>query len=147
MNARITRRQFAGGLGMAIAGLPLLRDERLLAESFSESQIAPFRTPYKYGKLVLAASTEPEAFDSKTVDDPFVFLHDGKFQMLYTGFDGTGYQTGLATSTDLVNWQRVACVARRDPASRYTRYNVALNCIVHEDDLTSKGKLKKVHGR
>ena len=147
MNARITRRHFASSLGMIVAGLPFLKDERLLAESFSEKQIAPFRTPYKYGKLVLAASTAPDAFDRKSVDDPFVFFHDGKFQMLYTGFDGTGYQAGLATSSDLVNWQRVACVARRDPASKYTRYNVALNCIVHENDLTSKGKLKKVHGR
>ncbi len=67
--------------------------------------------------------------------------------MLYIGFDGTGYQTGLAKSVDLVNWQRVACVARRDPNSKYTRFNIALSCIVREDGLTSPGGLKKVHGR
>jgi predicted GH43/DUF377 family glycosyl hydrolase len=144
--AFMTRRRFAGGLGIALAGLPLLKSGPLLAEGFSEKQIAPFRTPYKYGTLVLSASGEPGAFDCKFVDDPFVFYHDGKFQMLYIGFDGTGYQTGLARSTDLVHWQRVGCVMRRDPASRYTRYNVALSCIVRENGLTSRGRLKKVRG-
>jgi predicted GH43/DUF377 family glycosyl hydrolase len=89
---------------------------------------------------VLAASDQAGAFDCKSVDDPFVFRHEGAFYMLYIGFDGTGYQTGLAKSPDLVHWQRVACVARRDPDSKYTRYNIALSCLVREDQLTSPGK-------
>ncbi len=147
MSAKISRREFVGGLGMSVASAPLLVNAELFAEPLTEQQIAPFRTPYKYGKLVLAASSEPDAFDGKSVDDPFVFYHEGKFKMLYIGFDGIGYQTGLATSTDLVNWERVACVARRDPASKYTKYNIALSCIVREHGLTSQGNLKKVHGR
>lgn len=147
MKKSLSRRKFFSGLAMSIAGLPLLRSSDLFAEAFSDSQIAPFRTPYKYGKLVLGAAADSGAFDSKSVDDPFVFLHQGMFHMLYIGFDGTGYQTGLAKSADLVNWQRVACVARRDPNSKYTRYNVALSCIVREDELTSPGRLKKVRGR
>jgi hypothetical protein len=143
----ITRRKFAGGLGTALAAMPLLSARSLLAADFRDREIAPFRTPYHYGKLVLGASAEYDAFDSKSVDDPFVFLHDGAFHMLYIGFDGTGYQTGLARSQDLVHWERVACVARRDPNSKYTRYNVALSCIVRETGLKSPGKLKKVHGR
>lgn len=145
--AAITRRRFAGNLGLALAGLPLLNSAGLAAEAFADAEIAPFRTPYKYGKLVLEASDDPAAFDSKSVDDPFVFYHDGRFKMLYIGFDGIGYQTGLATSTDLLRWQRVACVARRDPNSKYTRYNIALACIVRENELTSPGRLKKIHGR
>jgi predicted GH43/DUF377 family glycosyl hydrolase len=132
---------------MAVAGIPLRGNCSLFAGGFREEQIAPFRTSYKYGRLVMTASNEPDAFDGKTVDDPFVFYHEGKFKMLYTGFDGKGYQTGLASSTDMVNWQRVACVAHRDPTSKYTRYNVALNGIVRENDLASLGRLRKVHGR
>lgn len=147
MEDEMTRRKFAGGLGMAIAGTSLLRGKSAYSESFSANQIAPFRTPYKYGKLVLAASKEAGAFDGKAVDDPFVFRHEDAFYMLYIGFDGTGYQTGLAKSQDLVHWDRVACVARRDPQSQYTRYNIALSCAVRQDQLTSPGKLKKVHGR
>jgi hypothetical protein len=147
MTTKINRRDFSRSLGFAIAGLPLARNAGALGAPFTDAQVAPFRTPYKYGKLVLGASTDPDAFDSKSVDDPFVFLHDGLFHMLYIGFDGSGYQTGLARSRDLVNWERVACVARRDPNSKYTRYNIALSCIVHEHDLTAPGKLKKVRGR
>jgi predicted GH43/DUF377 family glycosyl hydrolase len=147
MNAILTRRRFSGSLATTLAGLSFNRSARLFAEAFDDSEIAPFRTPYKYGKPVLAAANEPNAFDSKSVDDPFVFLHEGAFHMLYIGFDGTGYQTGLAKSSDLLNWQRVACVARRDPNSKYTRFNIALSCILREHGLTSKGRLKKVHGR
>jgi hypothetical protein len=143
----MTRREFAAGLGMTLAALPLANSRVAQAEGFSEAKIAPFRTPYKYGKLVLAASGTPGAFDEKSVDDPFVFYHDGLFQMLYIGFDGTGYQTGLARSHDLLHWERVGCVAPRDPNSKYTKYNLALACIVRENGLMSAGKLKKVHGR
>ncbi len=147
MEPRMTRRKFSGGLAMAVAGAPLSGGRKLFAEDFTDRQIAPFRTPYKYEKLVLAASTDPRAFDRKSVDDPFVFRHEDGFYMLYIGFDGKGYQTGLAKSPDLVHWERVACVARRDPNSQYTRFNIALSCIVREDQLTSPGKLKKVQGR
>lgn len=147
MEKNITRRRFAGGLGMAMASLPLLNSKDLFAENFTKREIAPFLTPYKYGKRVLSASTTPGAFDCKSVDDPFVFRHEDSFYMLYIGFDGIGYQTGLAKSKDLVHWERVACVARRNPKSKYTRYNVALSCIVRQDELHSPGKLKKVHGR
>ena len=147
MKREITRRQFSSNLVRTTVGLSLPGSANLLAEEFTKQQIAPFLTPFKIGKLVLAASTDPTAFDCKSVDDPFVFLYDGAFHMLYIGFDGTGYQTGLAKSTDLIHWERVACVARRDPNSEYTRYNIALSCIVREDGLTSPGRLKKVRGR
>jgi predicted GH43/DUF377 family glycosyl hydrolase len=115
-----------------------------LAES---SPGAAYRTPYKYGKLVLAASTEPGAFDSRTVDCPFVFHHRDRFYMTYVGWDGTGYQTGLASSTNLVDWQKEGCILHRDPASQVTRYNIAMNWIVRENKLRSAGELKKVRGR
>ena len=106
-----------------------------------------YRTPYKYGKLVLAASNEPGAFDGRTVDCPFVFHHDGRFHMTYVGWDGTGYQTGLASSGNLVDWKKEGCILRRDPASPVTRYNIAMNWIVRHNELRSAGELKKVRGR
>lgn len=109
--------------------------------------LAPYRTPYKYGKLVLAADPSPGAFDQRAVDCPFVFRHRGQFYMTYLGFDGTGYQTGLASSRDLVNWQRLGCILKRDPSSPITRYNIALNWILRDSRLRSEGALKKVKGR
>src|ERR1700743_2424027 len=137
-----SRRTFAGQLGLTIAGTSLLGEG--IAQQLAPGTVASYRTPYKYGKVVLGPAEDKSAFDSHSVDDPFVFYHDGAFKMLYIGFDGTGYQTGLATSPDLVHWERVACVAKRDPNSKWTKYNVALACLVRESGLTSQGKLKKV---
>ena len=108
---------------------------------------ARYRTPYKYGKLVLAAAGDGGGFDSRSVDCPFVFHHGGQFYMTYVGWDGTGYQTGLASSRDLVEWRREGCILRRDPASPITRYNIAMNWVVRENDLRSAGELKRVRGR
>jgi len=56
------------------------------------------RTPYKYG-IVLKAE------NGKMVDSPSVFRHGGKWYMVYIIFDGTGYETALAVSDDLLAWQ------------------------------------------
>ena len=109
--------------------------------------LAPFRTPYKYGKLVLEKSGVLGSFDEKSVDCPFVFSANGRFHMTYVGYDGTGYQTGLAPSTDLVHWRREGLILARDPADPITRYNIALMCILRDDALESNAPLMKVDGR
>ena len=124
-----SRRRFLGGLGFAALGAP------------------GFETPYKYGKLVLEASQDAAAFDCRSVDCPFVFRHNGQFYMAYVGYDGTGYQTGLASSRNLTDWKKLGCILRRDPSSPVTRYNVAMNWIVRENPMRSAGELKKVRGR
>lgn len=106
-----------------------------------------FETPYKYGKLILRASPDPASFDSRSVDCPFVFRHGRSFYMTYVGFDGVGYQTGLAASDDLITWRRLRCILRRDPSSPVIRYNVALNWILRENVLLSPGRALKGNGR
>jgi predicted GH43/DUF377 family glycosyl hydrolase len=108
---------------------------------------AVFETPYKFGKLVLRASGGTDAFDNRSVDCPFVFHHAGRFYMTYIGFDGKGYQTGLAESINLTDWKKLGCILRRDPNSPITRYNIALNWIVRDNVLGSLGELKKIHAR
>lgn len=143
MNFEISRRVFVGGLAAAALSKPLFAKEG----AFSPAEIAPFRTPYKLNKLVLKATGNAADFDAKAVDDPFVFRHNGQFYMTYIGFDGSGYQTGLARSRDLLSWERLGCIAHRDPNARYTKYNVALSTILHDSNLTSGNTLKKVNGR
>jgi predicted GH43/DUF377 family glycosyl hydrolase len=147
----ITRRKFVTGLGVAAIAQATRCAWASPAAPQSPDETVPtpqsLETPYKYGKLILAASTDPTAFDSKSVDCPFVFRHGDRFLMAYIAFDGTGYQTGLASSKDLVNWERQGCILRRDPQSDVTRYNVAMNWIVRDNDVRSEGALKKIHGR
>lgn len=112
-----------------------------------QDKIHAYRTPYKYPELILGATNTKGDFDEKSVDDPIVFRANGEFNMLYIGFDGTGYQTGLATSPDLLKWTRKALVGPRDPASKYTKYNLALSSILRDKNLHGKGEAIKVAGR
>src|SRR3546814_2407575 len=67
--------------------------------------------------------------------------------MYYYGFDGVGYQTGLAESDDLLNWRKRGIALGRDLSSPITRYNVAMSSILREPDLHAKGRPIKVDGR
>ena len=60
--------------------------------------IARLQTPYKLPQPVLEPSRRPGAYDSVSVDVPFVFSHNDRFYMLHVGFDGRGYQTALAAA-------------------------------------------------
>ena len=116
----------------------------------------PYATPFRYPKLILAPTAprpfdapadRTEMFDGRAVDGPVVFHAQKAFYMLYTGFDGTGYQTGLARSLDLLTWTRLGVVGPRNASSKYTRYNVAITAILRDKDLHGKGEAIKVDGQ
>jgi predicted GH43/DUF377 family glycosyl hydrolase len=137
-----TRRQFLRNSAIAAAAATM-PDLAFAARD----RIAPFRTPYKYPELILKATGRKGDFDERSIDDPIVFHANGAFYMLYIGWDGIGYQTGLSTSTDLLHWRRVALVAPRDPASKFTKYNLALSSILRDKNLRSQGEAIKIGGR
>ncbi len=64
------------------------------------------KTPYKYG-MVLAP---PKGFK---YDNPMVFRHGGKWCMIFIQYDGKGYETHLATSNDLLHWEKQGPVLER----------------------------------
>ena len=135
-----TRRRFLQTAAVALA-------TPSFALAAEQDPIAPYRTPYKYPELVLKATSNKQSFDSLAVDDPIVFRANGQFYMLYIGFDGTGYQTGLASSPDLLHWTRTALVGPRNPASKYTKYNLALSSILRDKNLYGTGEALKVNGQ
>jgi predicted GH43/DUF377 family glycosyl hydrolase len=57
------------------------------------------KTPFKYG-LVIAP-----AHETKKIDCPSVFRKGNNWYMTYILFDGRGYETWLAKSTDLLQWK------------------------------------------
>ncbi len=109
--------------------------------------IDKLRTPHKYGRLVLSPSGSDADFDGRLCDCPFLFRHDGRFWMTYVGFDGVGYQTGLAVSDDLVHWTKRGLLLGRGPKGSVTEYNAALTCILRDNELLGSGELKKIDGR
>ncbi len=61
-------------------------------------------------KAVLSPYNVETAFDSEAVDFPFVIRHEGEWKLFYTGFDGSTFRLGVASSQDLQNWERVGLV-------------------------------------
>jgi len=57
------------------------------------------KTPFKYGLVMVPAD------DSKKMDSPSIFRKDNLWYMTYIVFDGNGYETWLAKSDDLLNWE------------------------------------------
>jgi len=137
----ITRRRFLES-SMAASALALAAPSVRAASD----PVAPYRTPYKYPDLILKATGNKGDYDAQSVDDPIVFRANGRFHMLYIGFDGTGYQTGLAASDDLLHWKREALVGPRDSASTYTKYNLAISSILRDKDLHGTGEALKLNG-
>lgn len=105
------------------------------------------KTPYKYNKLVVAASGQAGKFDRLYADAPFLFRHNGKFCMTYIGFDGSGYQTALAVSDDLINWQRQGLLLGRGSPGSINEFNMAMTSLLKDDELFGTGELKKINGR
>ena len=57
------------------------------------------KTPYKYGMVVVPDD------NSKKVDCPTVFRKGNNWFMTYIVFDGRGYETWIAKSSDLLHWK------------------------------------------
>lgn len=105
------------------------------------------RTPYKISRLVIGPSLRQGTFDSHSVDCPFPFCHNGKYYMTFTGWDTTGYRTGIAVSDDLLHWNKQRLLLDRGRTGSVTEYNAALTCILRDNDLYGPGTLKQVKGR
>ena len=75
-----------------------------IMESEMERIYEEVKTPYKYGMVVAPADNYHK------IDCPTVFQENGKWYMTYVvyngkdGTDGRGYETWLAESEDLLNW-------------------------------------------
>lgn len=73
---------------------PTIVPQEVMNEVYEE-----VKTPYKYG-LVLAPEDQ-----SKKIDCPTVFRKDDMWHMTYFIFDGRGYETWLAKSENLLDWE------------------------------------------
>ena len=109
--------------------------------------LADIWTPYKAGRLLIEPTFKAGDFDSHGVDCSFVFRHEGRYWMTYVGWDSIGYQTGLASSDDLVNWKKEGMILGRGPRGSVTEFNAALMGIARDNELFGSGELKKVNGR
>ena len=117
--------------------------------AINDERIQKYLTPYRYPEPILQGSGEKGAFDERAVDIPFVFWHGGRFHMLYTGFDGQGYQSALAVSDDLIHWTHKGVILKRDlDSGRWDRVGGAATWMIKESDgLEDLPRLRKVDGK
>ncbi len=104
-------------------------------------------TPYKIGRPVLTGSGIGGAFDCRAVDCPLPFEHNGRFYMTFVGFDGKGYQTGLAVSDDLLNWEKLGVMLPRGCNRDWDKVGMACTTLLMENDLFGRRTLKKYKGK
>lgn len=76
--------------------LPVAVSQEKMQEIYNE-----VKTPYKYGLVMVPGDA------SLKIDCPTVFRENQKWFMTYFIFDGKGYETWLAQSDDLLNWQQM----------------------------------------
>ncbi|AZN42517.1 glycoside hydrolase family protein [Paenibacillus albus] len=114
-----------------------------------QAHVEHLRTPHKWGRPVLQGSGTPGQFDSWAVDCPFVFYHHDQFHMMYIGFDGSGYQTGLAVSDNLLDWTPKGIMLERLQAgSRWDHVGAAGSWLLLESDqLYEIPRLKKLNNK
>ncbi|UVI27501.1 hypothetical protein [Paenibacillus spongiae] len=109
--------------------------------------IASLLSEFKLGRPVISGSGLPGSFDEKAVDCPFVFEHQGRYFMMYVGFDGIGYQTALAVSDNLTDWSFHGLILERERGSAWDSANAAGNWLLKEDRLDQPPLLKKWRGK
>ena len=108
---------------------------------------ADYQTPYKLNRPILAPSGEPGDFDALGVDNMRIFRHKGRFYATYIGFDGVGYQTALAVSDDLIEWQKLGVIFPRGSANAWDRVGRAVSCWLHDVDLYGNRELIAKDGK
>ncbi len=73
--------------------------QRTVSEAVMQDVYNKIKTPYKYGLVMVSQD------DSRKMDCPTIFREGKDWYMVYIIYDGRGYETWLAQSSDLLQWK------------------------------------------
>jgi predicted GH43/DUF377 family glycosyl hydrolase len=93
-------------------------EEKAVSKETMTKIYEQIKTPYKYGIILKGKPGEK-------VDCPSVFRHGKKWYMVYIIFDGSGYETAIAESTDLINWKKSGKILKFKKEQTWDRNQVA----------------------
>ena len=110
-------------------------------------KICDYLTPDKYGKPILKPSGIEGRFDCFGVDNMRICRHNGKFYCFYIGFDGKGYRTAMACSTDLLHWEEKGIVLDAGSKNLWDRSGRAISSLLCNVDLYGNRNLIKHDGK
>ncbi|MBT3297238.1 MAG: hypothetical protein HN919_21785 [Verrucomicrobia bacterium] len=89
-----------------------------VTQTVMEGVYETVRTPYKYG-VVLSGQA------GQMVDSPSVYFHGDRWYMVYIVFDGNGYETEIAESTNLLHWTKTGKILDYGPPDSWDRNQAA----------------------
>ncbi|GAB3018169.1 hypothetical protein GCM10027051_24050 [Niabella terrae] len=113
------------------AGVP----EPVMQEIYQE-----VKTPYKYGLVMKAPAPD------KKIDCPTIYRFGSTWYMSYIVFDGSGYETWLASSKDLLHWKELGCQLGFTTTGWDSRQKAGYNALV-ETKWGGKYRLGKYDGK
>ena len=85
--------------------LPAVLTSQKISRETMQKIYDEIQTPYKYGVILKGEK-------GKKIDCPSVFRNGDKWYMMYIIFDGSGYESALAESKDLLHWQPLGKILR-----------------------------------
>ena len=112
---------------------------------------APYRDWYYHPDHVIPSSPDIEGFeDVHATDVPTVFQMSGDplWYMTFIGFNGTGYQSFVVQSEDLVRWGNARLAMGFGPEGDFDHGGAVLGAFLYADyDIKALRVLKKLNGR
>jgi predicted GH43/DUF377 family glycosyl hydrolase len=111
---------------------------------------APYRNWHYQPDHVIPSNPNITGYNISLTDVPTVFQIPGdpKWYMTFVGFDGGGYQSFIAESTDLVNWTNRRLAMPYGPAGAFDYGGVVLGAYLYESyDIKAPRTLKLKDGK
>ncbi len=125
----------------AFAGHPLYSQPKQVPQSKMQLIYEQVKTPYKFGLVVVPA--EPQ----KKIDCPSVFRKRGSWYMTYVQFDGRGYETWLAKSKNLLQWETIGRIMSFSDTADWDNNQKAGYPALQDTKFGGSYKIKKYAGQ
>jgi hypothetical protein len=140
---------------LIFTALLLLGMADVTADEISPETVAAWSAPWRgwhyYPELVISAAPEipgHEGIEKTDVPTVFQLPDDPRWFMSFIGFDGRGYQSFIAESTDLVHWSQPRLAMGFGEAGRFDHGGVVLGAYLYEGyGVDDRRTLKKHDGK
>lgn len=114
---------------------------RKLTDAGMQAVYEEIRTPFKFGLIMVPPDP------SKKFDCPSIFRKDGLWYMTYLVYDGRGYETWLAASRDLLQWDQLGAILSYSDTSDWDYNQKAGYVALLETDWGGDYRWQKYDGR
>ncbi len=123
------------------ANHPVYAQPKQVSQVLMQQIYGQVKTPYKYGLVIVPAEA------NKKIDCPSVFRKGGNWYMTYIQFDGRGYETWLAKSKNLLQWETLGRIMSFSDTADWDNNQKAGYPALQDTKFGGSYKLKKYAGK